>query len=43
MNYIVDSESLIKAIQTDTKVQRRLKNATVGKLNGNTKFGVNRL
>ena len=40
---VVDSESLIKTIQTDTKVQRTLQNATVGKLNGNTRFGVNRL
>lgn len=40
---VVDSESLIKTIQTDTKLQRTLQNATVGKLNGNTKFGVNRL
>lgn len=40
---VVDSESLIKTIQTDTKLQRTLQNATVGKLTGNTKFGVNRL
>lgn len=40
---VVDSESLIKTIQNDTKLQRTLQNATVGKLNGNTHFGVNRL
>ena len=40
---VVDSDSLIKTIQTDSRVQRTLQNATVGKLNGNTKFGVNRL
>ena len=40
---VVDSKSLIKTIQSDTQVQRTLQNATVGKLNGNTKFGVNKL
>lgn len=40
---VVDSESLIKTIQNDTKLQRTLQNATVGKLNGNTRLGVNRL
>lgn len=40
---VVDSRSLIKTIQSDTQVQRTLQNATVGKLNGNTKFGVNKL
>lgn len=40
---VVDSRSLIRTIQSDTQVQRTLQNATVGKLNGNTKFGVNKL
>ena len=40
---VVDSKSLIKTIQSDTQVQRTLQNATVGKLNGNTRFGVNKL
>lgn len=40
---VVDSESLIKTIQTDTRVQKTLQNATVGQLNGSSKFKVNRL
>ena len=40
---VVDSKSLIETIKTDTQVQRTLQNATVGKLNGNTRFGVNRI
>ena len=41
---VVDSESLIKTIQTDTKVQKTLENATIGQLNStNKKLGVNRL
>lgn len=40
---VVDSETLIKTIQTDTRVQKTLQNATVGQLNGSSKFKVNRL
>lgn len=40
---VVDSETLIKTIQTDTRVQKTLQNATVCQLNGSSKFKVNRL
>lgn len=40
---VVDSESLIKTIQTDTRLQKTLQNATVGQLNGSSRFKVNRL
>lgn len=40
---VVDSETLIKTIQTDTRVQKTLQNATVGQLNGSSRFKVNRL
>lgn len=40
---VMDAESLVKTIQTNTKVQKTLQNATIGKLNSNTRFGVNRL
>lgn len=40
---VVDSETLIKTIQTDTRLQKTLQNATVGQLNGSSRFKVNRL
>lgn len=40
---VVDSETLIKTIQTDTRVQKTLQNATICQLNGSSKFKVNRL
>jgi len=40
---VVDSETLIKTIQRDTRVQKTLQNATVGQLNGSSRFKVNRL